>query len=440
MAKAPRDDKESWLGRVIGFRVEKPDPVPALVQEVAEQIKRIGLQRDRLRKAGMSDEARQVQESMQTLIDACNAGQGMADKAKAAASLQGLIARVRGVEAAAFGIAEGALKDQREVAAKAAYQDALRLADQLLAQADDRILTKLPGEVPASDLARADAATRKQLQADAAEQTRQRGRFQARVEDIRKTVDGKRGAKDGEYSDAVAKLNDAILSARRVIRAVNDVKALNALVADAAARVAASPKGPEARLAAALGDKDGRTAKLQGLLEDMHMRAEANSMGLADALTPGEMGAIWVYTTVEYTNMNLQLLGLLDKKAFAAQIPALMEKTALARKALAKLPDFPGGATLRGERIWPGWEAQFAVGNTFTLKAFWSTSAGTPFDSPLQIEVEGHSGKDIAALSRYIGEGEILYLPGTKFNVVDRRDVVDRGGAIVGSRIFLEEV
>ena len=53
--------------------------------------------------------------------------------------------------------------------------------------------------------------------------------------------------------------------------------------------------------------------------------------------------------------------------------------------------------------------------------AFMSTSAGQPFPGNVTIIVKGKSGRDIAFVSDY-PEAEVLYPPGTKFEVTGRVD------------------
>lgn len=54
--------------------------------------------------------------------------------------------------------------------------------------------------------------------------------------------------------------------------------------------------------------------------------------------------------------------------------------------------------------------------------AFMSTSSGEPFGGNVLIKVDGTSGRDISFLSEYPNEAEVLYPPGTKFEVINRVD------------------
>ena len=49
-------------------------------------------------------------------------------------------------------------------------------------------------------------------------------------------------------------------------------------------------------------------------------------------------------------------------------------------------------------------------------------------DKPVSFEIEGSSGVDISPLSAYGGEAEILFRPGTKFEIIDSH--LDKNGIL----------
>lgn len=56
-----------------------------------------------------------------------------------------------------------------------------------------------------------------------------------------------------------------------------------------------------------------------------------------------------------------------------------------------------------------------------------STLASQPFGKNIKTLVEGRSGRDISFLSEYNLETEVLYPPGTKFEVMNR---VEQNGKV----------
>jgi hypothetical protein len=207
-------------------------------------------------------------------------------------------------------------------------------------------------------------------------------------------------------------------------------------LADGVKQAQALPNGPEGQMAKALGgdDFDKQLAKICGITEALQSPA-------GKKLSPGEMVAIYNYTTGDYKQMNGFLLGAnLDAMSDGEKDQYLI-KAEQAQKALQKLPAWNGGQTMRGEYVWPGWEQQYKVGNTFALRIFWSTSdtAGTLWGE-LAITVKGKQGRDVSAVSDKPLEREVLFPPGTKFRVRKRKDIKDKSGALMRSVIMVEEV
>ena len=194
---------------------------------------------------------------------------------------------------------------------------------------------------------------------------------------------------------------------------------------------------PEAKMnRAALGlDKLGKDVFERRLLK-VYDTARKQGTPEINLLSPGEAVAIHSYTCGDYAQMNGHLLGinpLPDYPSNEVETHVLVQPTVdqveikndQACAALKKLPNWPGGSTSRGVRSrYPDDDKDFAQ-STYTLKAFWSTAttALRDFEGPWRFEITGNSGKNVKSLSRYPTEDEVLYLPGTTFQVISRSGV-----------------
>lgn len=185
------------------------------------------------------------------------------------------------------------------------------------------------------------------------------------------------------------------------------------------------PSSPEARLPDAFSDPD---EFMRRVLEVYHtaMVFGAN----LNALSPGEMAAIYTYTANDYQDMNGVLLNIPlktppdDTAERRDQAGIKNEQTV---RAVSKLPTFPPGITKRGESGWPGADAQYAEGNSFTIRQFWSTGVGFNFPGIYQISVHGKTGRNVANMSAFPAEAEVLFLPGTTFRVLsNKKDASER--------------
>ncbi len=159
--------------------------------------------------------------------------------------------------------------------------------------------------------------------------------------------------------------------------------------------------------------------KLPAMMTNMKLTALATGADIS-TLNPALGAAVAEYTTSAYTDINEILLGI-GRQRDDTRKAECMALTDVVVDSLKKLPTFDNWPTNRGERPWPGSDAQYKKGNTFTLKAFWSTGVGFKFDGTIQIMVWGgdkSTGKDVAAFSRFPNEKEVLFPPGTKFRVV----------------------
>ncbi|MEB5704253.1 PAAR domain-containing protein [Pantoea anthophila] len=176
--------------------------------------------------------------------------------------------------------------------------------------------------------------------------------------------------------------------------------------------VIAEPVVPKMPLSEAVGK-----AQADGWIAAGRERALLNEPELAGLLSDDQIGAIYGYTTNEgYTALNPALRG---------QTPLTPELEAFAshaRDGLLKLPAYKG-TTFRGISSLP--EDVLAInqpGRLVSDGAFMSTSSGEPFGGNVLIKVDGTSGRDISFLSEYPNEAEVLYPPGTKFEVINRVD------------------
>lgn len=141
-----------------------------------------------------------------------------------------------------------------------------------------------------------------------------------------------------------------------------------------------------------------------------------NAPELSAKLSDDQIGALYGYTTNEgYMAINPAL------RQVTELTPELDAFVGHARDALNKLPAY-NKATMRGISSLPESVLEHnQIGNIISDNAFMSTSAGQPFPGNITIIVKGKSGRDIAFVSDY-PEAEVLYPPGTKFEVTGRVD------------------
>ncbi len=217
--------------------------------------------------------------------------------------------------------------------------------------------------------------------------------------------------------------------------------------------IAANPDGPEAQMKKALGtDKRGKDLFEQRLLQVYsNPYLTSNETRL---LSPGEMVAINTYTCPDYSQMNAHLLGLTPLPKYDPDdepesrfleeptVDQVEVKNKQCLAALAKLPNYVGaGPTLRGcRKRYPKDDEDFQLNKEYTLKAIWSTSTKKPFEGPWHFTITGSTGKNVAMLSRYPNEEEVVYLPGTKFKVIRLTGTHSDAADIATVRVVLEQV
>lgn len=148
------------------------------------------------------------------------------------------------------------------------------------------------------------------------------------------------------------------------------------------------------------------------------MLMENKAPHLLEYLTDDQIGAIHGYTTDPgYKMINPALRG---------TKPLTPELEAFARhinEGLDKLPAYPD-ATYRGMNSLPDEVlSQYKPGNTVSDRAFVSSDVESAFKGPIQMKVEGYSGRQIDFLSEYSAtETEVLFKTNTQFEVISRSD------------------
>jgi hypothetical protein len=158
----------------------------------------------------------------------------------------------------------------------------------------------------------------------------------------------------------------------------------------------------------------------------------------AYGLTDQEWAALQLYTTSLYDLINSYLRGYADEED-ERQIAEFLERTAvgnfddfdefiaLITSGMAKLPEYDETESVsRGVGLQPtdwnpeGLLQQYGEGSVVVDAGFMSTTFGTPFakDSIVVLELpQGHPGRDLAWLSKFEQEKEVLFPPGVEFMV-----------------------
>ncbi|MNL54330.1 Photox toxin [compost metagenome] len=91
------------------------------------------------------------------------------------------------------------------------------------------------------------------------------------------------------------------------------------------------------------------------------------------------------------------------------------------------------GMSLQGEELKQALST-YRPGAIVEENGFTSTSTASGFGGNVRVVVNGKSGVDVAGISHYASEAEILFMPGTRFRV---DQVVNEGGSY---RIELTEI
>lgn len=174
---------------------------------------------------------------------------------------------------------------------------------------------------------------------------------------------------------------------------------------------------------------------------------QANNFNTS-GMTTIEKVAVYGYTTSDYGYLNkgLREAGGLAKVGH----DGLKQYAQHAANGLAKLPDAPPdpGKTYktveRGIGGFAGIADRYQAGKTVTEHAFTSTSEGRAYDGDWQFTIKSSHGKDVSGLSKFSMEKEILFPPGTQFQIlnVGKADARDEflGMAITAHHVVMKDI
>jgi len=146
------------------------------------------------------------------------------------------------------------------------------------------------------------------------------------------------------------------------------------------------------------------------------MNAAQRRAGL-QLLTAEEAAAIRSYTGSTYRTLNSELRS--GRYASKAELQAYVDA---AQHGLNKMPKYEGLSS-RGMSIspgdLPGVLSTYRAGSVVEEAAFVSSSTGeqAAFGGNVFLRIQGRNGVNIAAHSKYQGEHEVLFMPGTRFRV-----------------------
>ncbi|WP_313627218.1 PAAR domain-containing protein [Kosakonia sp.] len=139
---------------------------------------------------------------------------------------------------------------------------------------------------------------------------------------------------------------------------------------------------------------------------------------LSKLLTDDQVGALHGYTTDPgYKMINPALRG---TKPLTPELEAFAQHI---NEGLDNLPAHTG-TTFRGMNSLPDEVlSQYTPGNTVSDRAFVSSDINKAFDGPIQMKMEGYSGRKIDFLSEFNAtETEVLFKSNTQFEVISRTD------------------
>ena len=137
-------------------------------------------------------------------------------------------------------------------------------------------------------------------------------------------------------------------------------------------------------------------------------------------MTDPELSGTYAYTTSD-TRWGYQRLNDALRSGDLKQRADVQNYKLTLNAALARLPDYVG--TARRGTILPKNElAKHKVGEIVAYEAFTSASTGTGFGGRHRFVVQSKHGKQIQPYSAHGHEQEVLFAPGTRFRVLDRRD------------------
>jgi hypothetical protein len=185
-----------------------------------------------------------------------------------------------------------------------------------------------------------------------------------------------------------------------------------------------------------IAERIGKAAYLEAL-NLAESIATMNQFDLS-VLNPEEIMAIYGYTTEDYNTINPILRDIqparFDAAAWSKAKTDFEQYTKSLTIGLKKLPAYTG-FVFRGGNLPESVIATMRKDKIFTDKAFVSTSFSHGFagEHQILIEAKGKNGKDVSSFSIFKeAEGEVLFLPGTKFavkEIIEHAETVPSGGA-----------
>lgn len=144
------------------------------------------------------------------------------------------------------------------------------------------------------------------------------------------------------------------------------------------------------------------------------------------ALTPEELDAIGFYTGPGYAQLNSYLRGVVSDVASGAASRAELETySRLVSQGLDRLPTYTG-ETLRGTNLPQSVIDEMVRTGKFSDPAFMSTSTSAQIAQDFRgsgnamLHIEGTTGHDVASLSQYARENEVLFDRATSFDLVKK--------------------
>ena len=133
-------------------------------------------------------------------------------------------------------------------------------------------------------------------------------------------------------------------------------------------------------------------------------------------LTDDEVAAISGYTSGDYITINSALR---NGGHLLQEVQPIVD---MINSGLAKLPDYIGLVN-RGADLPDSVLSAHQPGVTLTYVAFTSTSVGMGFSGRHRFQIQSSHCKDIAKISGLPQEKEVLCASGTKFKILDRKEV-----------------
>jgi hypothetical protein len=164
---------------------------------------------------------------------------------------------------------------------------------------------------------------------------------------------------------------------------------------------------------------------------DLLAQSRNATMPSESRISSAEKQALYKYSDMEYLSINKQL-----REGVSDQVTS--RRIELISQALRKLPEYKGLVYRRDS--FEAHMVKYVPGNIVEEPAFTSTSlsANATFSGNVLFTIKSKTGRDISQHARYPEEEEILFDRGTKFRVLNRKDINDSNGVRI--EIEIEEV